>query len=176
MSIPMSQSPVSDPGYGSSTSTPWLDKEDCDRFPGSAVSREEEDAALQHTLLQMEDGNQTIDYIAMDPPSPSPPPYQQQQQHTIINNLNPASSSFRHHQQSRSMFVSTTPSGHHSSKPSLSSSRNHHQRDQDASISTRRAINGLLPLSITTLSPPSIRLDLPAPAVTSFYDSGMYWL
>ncbi|KAK9898335.1 TPT-domain-containing protein [Cystobasidium minutum MCA 4210] len=170
MSVPMSLSPVSDPGYASSTSTPWLDKEDCERFPGDGED-------VKHTLLQMEDNSARDDVIEMDPGSPSPPPYQQHHQHLLhqhsISSTPTASSSFRsHHQQSRSMFVAS-----HSSKPSLSSSHNYGgHSEQDASISSRRAVNGLLPLTISTLSPPTIRLDLPAPSATSFYDSGTYWL
>jgi hypothetical protein len=136
-SVAMSQSPVSDPGYGSSTSTPWLEKDDCERFPDE---REE-----HHTLLQM-DGLARIEEGV--PGSPSPPPS---------------------HQASKSLYVS------HSSKPSLSSSHNY-GHELNASISSRRAATGLLPLSISTLSPPSIRLDLPAPAISTFYDSEMYWL
>ena len=138
-SVAMSQSPVSDPGYGSSTSTPWLEKDVCERFP------DDREAALEHhTLLQM-DGLARIEEGV--PGSPSPPPS---------------------HQASKSLYVS------HSSKPSLSSSHNY-GHELNASISSRRA-NGLLPLSISTLSPPSIRLDLPTPALTSFYDSEIYWL
>lgn len=150
MSVAMSQSPVSDPGYGSSTSTPWLEKDDCERFP------DESEASLKHTLLQMDAHADERTAIGGDPGSPSPPPTQH------------AGSSFSH-QQSRPMFAS------HSSKPSLSSSHNYGHA-QNASISTRRAAAGLLPLSIRTFSPPSIRLDLPAPSISSIYDSGTYWL
>lgn len=143
-SVAMSQSPVSDPGYGSNTSTPWLEKDDCDRFP------DEREAALRHTLLQMDAHAGGRANIGGEPGSPSPPPT-------------------GHQQQSRSLFVS------HSSKPSLSSSHNY-GHELKASISSRRTAAGLLPLSISTLSPPSIRLDLPAPSIASFYDSEIYWL
>lgn len=159
-SVAMSQSPISDSGYGSSTSTPWLEKEDCERFA-------DERDTLKHTLLQMDahaEERRSIESASRDPGSPSPPPSQY------------SSSNLNSHQQSSSSNTRSMFAPSHSSKPSLSTSRKY-GHELNASISSRRAAAGILPLSITTLSPPSIRLDLPAPStITSFYDSGTYWL
>jgi hypothetical protein len=89
----ISQSPISDPGYSSNASTPWLDKEECERFPEQ-----------KHTLLEMDTSMDST--ISDGPNSPSPPPTQAK---SIFNS---SSSSGRGHSSKPSLSSSHNYGGH----------------------------------------------------------------